>query len=76
MERGFSRSGLTVSKRRHALSKESIRAATVLGSWADVPGLIPESEIIQGFKNKSKRSKGVTKEDSIVIESDVDMSDN
>lgn len=73
MERGFSRGGLTVSKCRHALSGESIRAATVLGSWADVPGLIPQAQVIKTFKNKSKHGKGCTQDDSIVIESDTEV---
>ncbi|EKM57144.1 uncharacterized protein PHACADRAFT_64752, partial [Phanerochaete carnosa HHB-10118-sp] len=32
VERAFSQSGLTVSKQRHALSDESVRASTVFGS--------------------------------------------
>lgn len=57
VERAFSRGGLTVSKRRHSLSDESTRAATVLSSWASVPGLIPEDEIVAVFRDKTKRSK-------------------
>ena len=57
VERGFSRGGLTVSKLRHTLSDEATRAATVLHSWHEIPGLIPESEIIQIFKDKSRRPK-------------------
>src|ERR1700678_2694043 len=55
VERGFSRGGLTVSKLRHGLSDESTRAATVLHAWSEIPGLIPESEIIQVFKDKCHR---------------------
>jgi hypothetical protein len=54
VERAFSRGGLTVSKLRHNLNDESTRAATVLHSWAEV-GLIPESEVIHVFRNKSQR---------------------
>lgn len=57
VERAFSRGGLTVSKRRHALSDESTRAATVLSSWASVTGLIPEEEILDVFRAKCKRPK-------------------
>jgi len=55
VERAFSRGGLTVSKYRHALSDESTRAATLLNSWSKIPGLIPDAEIIQTFKDKSRR---------------------
>lgn len=58
VERAFSRGGLTVSKRRHALGDESVRAATVLGAWAaTAPEVIPEAEIVEVFRNKSKRTK-------------------
>jgi hypothetical protein len=43
---------------RHHLSDESVRSATVLGSWASLPNLIPTDEIIELFKNKSRRPKG------------------
>lgn len=56
-ERALSRGGLTVSKRRHALSDESTHAATVLSSWANVADVVPEKEIIAIFKEKSKHSK-------------------
>ncbi|TDL18306.1 hypothetical protein BD410DRAFT_693253, partial [Rickenella mellea] len=50
VERAFSRGGLTVSKRRHALADESMCAATVLSSWAEVDGLIPEDTIVEHFR--------------------------
>jgi hypothetical protein len=53
VERAFSRGGLTVSKMRHSLSDESTQAATVLGSWCTFPGLIPHSELVSIFKEKS-----------------------
>lgn len=62
MERGFSRGGLTVTKLRHALSDDSTRASTVLHAWSEIPGLIPEADIIQLFKDKSRRLKGKGKE--------------
>ncbi|TDL17981.1 hypothetical protein BD410DRAFT_729242, partial [Rickenella mellea] len=55
VERAFSRGGLTVSKCRHALSDESMRAATVLSLWADVDGLMPEGEIVDHFREKNSR---------------------
>lgn len=57
IERAFSHGGLTVSKRRHALSDTSVRAATVLSLWAQTEGLIPTDRIIQTFKDKSRRVK-------------------
>ena len=46
-----------MSKLRHSLSDESTRASTVLGSWTELDGAIPHAEIIQRFKDKSKRPK-------------------
>lgn len=62
VERAFLRGGLIVSKMRHSLSDESTRAAMVLGSWQDHPGLIPQDDILTLFRNKSKRSKGKGKD--------------
>ena len=47
-----------MSKLRHNLSDESTRAATVLGGWMNIPGLVPEQEIVALFRAKSKRKKG------------------
>ena len=58
VERAFSRGGLTVSKMRHSLSDKSTQAAAVIGSWCDFPGAIPREEIMEAFKDKSKRGKG------------------
>jgi len=57
VERAFSRGGLTVSKMCHSLSDESIRAASVLGAWCDLPGAVPRDEIMAVFKEKSRRPK-------------------
>jgi len=65
MERGFSSGGLTVSKMRHNLSDESTRTATVVGSWATVPGLIPSEEIINKFKDKHRRPKQPLKGENV-----------
>jgi hypothetical protein len=43
---------------RHTLNDESVHAATLVGSWAAFPGLIPHDDVIQTFNNKSKRPKG------------------
>ena len=59
VERAFSWGGLTVSKHRHNLSDESTHAATVLGSWANIEGLIPEAKIVKMFRDKSKRKEVV-----------------
>ena len=55
VERAFSRGRLTVSRLRHSLSDESTRAATVLSSWANISGLIPEEEIIENIRLKRFR---------------------
>lgn len=39
---------------RHSLSDVSVRASTVVGSWAEQEGLIPEANIIQVFRDKAK----------------------
>lgn len=54
VERAFSRGGLTVSKLRHRLSAESVRASTVLNSWMKHADLIPETQIINAFTDKKK----------------------
>ena len=56
---------------RHSLSDESTRAAAVIGSWCDFPGAIPRDEVVETFKDKSKRSKG--KEKSSVNAEDHDI---
>ena len=80
VEHGFSRGGLTVSKLRHRLSDESTRASTVLHAWSEIPGLIPENEIIQVFKDKCRRlntkESGQEKEKAVnVVDSDSGASD-
>lgn len=56
-ERAFSRGHLTVSRLRHSLSEESVRASTVLGSWANIPGLVPEAEIVELLKQNGRRPR-------------------
>lgn len=58
---------------RHSLSDESTRAATVLSSWATIPGLIPEADVIQVFKDKAKRSKKDIEEDNEETAATVDV---
>jgi hypothetical protein len=77
VERAFSHGGLTVSKMRHSLSDQLIRVVTVLGSWCQLPGLIPRDELVTSFNNKSKRPRGrednsdhVVIEDTIIIDND------
>jgi hypothetical protein len=43
---------------RHNLSDMSVRAATVLGSWASHPGVIPHDEVAAIFMSKANRPKG------------------
>ncbi|KAJ7599138.1 hypothetical protein C8J56DRAFT_770321 [Mycena floridula] len=53
-ERSFSAGSTTVSRFRHSLSAESVRAATVLGSW-NKEGFVPWEEIIKEMKQKGPR---------------------
>ncbi|EIW62759.1 uncharacterized protein TRAVEDRAFT_97139, partial [Trametes versicolor FP-101664 SS1] len=46
-ERAFSRGRLTVSRLRHSLADESVRANTVLGSWARIADLLPEADLVE-----------------------------
>ena len=62
VERGFSHGGLTVTKLRHALLNDSTRASTILHAWSQIPGLIPEADIIEVFKDKCRRLKGKDKQ--------------
>ena len=59
VERAFSHGGLTISKMRHSLSDKSTRAAIVLGAWCNLPGAVPQEEIIGVFRDKGKRPKGL-----------------
>jgi hypothetical protein len=67
VERGFSRGRLNVSRLRHSLSDESTRAATVLGSWANIPGLVIEEELISNIRDKEFRWQTTVDDDDIVM---------
>ncbi|PIL32390.1 hypothetical protein GSI_05636 [Ganoderma sinense ZZ0214-1] len=62
-ERAFSRGRLTVSRLRHSLSDQSVRASTVLGSWARYSELVPEADAIELLRRKEK-GKGKVVPDS------------
>ena len=67
-----------MSKLRHRLSDDSTRASTVLHGWSKIPGLIPEGEIIQVFKDKCRRSKTGKEKDrdvTVVVSDEGDISD-
>ena len=74
VKHGFSHGGLTVSKLRHTLLNESMRATTVLNAWSEIPGLIPESNIIQVFKDKcrciNRKEQVESAEDPIEVDAD------
>ena len=72
-ERAFSRGRLTVSRLRHSLSEQSVRASTVLGSWARIPGLVPEQEMIDMIADKKgKRARVSASEDGNGLVPDAD----
>ncbi|PIL32937.1 hypothetical protein GSI_05055 [Ganoderma sinense ZZ0214-1] len=62
-ERAFLRGRLTVSRLRHSLSDQSVRASTVLGSWARYSELVPEADAIELLRRKEK-GKGKVVPDS------------
>ena len=51
-ERAFSRGRLMVNRLRTSLSDRSVRAGTVLGSWACIDGLLVEADIIAFLADK------------------------
>ncbi len=57
VERAFSRGSLTVSKHRHSLSDQSTRAAIILSSWVQVPGVVVEMDVIEVLEEKCRRPK-------------------
>jgi len=73
VERAFSQGGLTVSKMRHSLFDESTRVAAVIGSWYDFPGTIPREEIMEAFKDKSKRGKGKDRSTIEIEDPDIEV---
>jgi hypothetical protein len=62
VERAFSKGGLTISRFRHALSDDSVRSSTVLGSWTELDGAIPKARILELFGDKGTRPKKKKKE--------------
>ncbi|KDQ50929.1 hypothetical protein JAAARDRAFT_141085, partial [Jaapia argillacea MUCL 33604] len=70
VECAFSSGGRQVSKLRHSLADETIRAVCVLGLWSD-NGLVPHDELIENIRKKS-RSKG--KETAVPSETDIVLS--
>jgi len=62
-------------KLRHTLSDESMQASTVLHTWSEIPGLIPEADIINIFKEKGccLKGKGKLSKD---VDSTVSVSDS
>ena len=65
-ERAFSRGRLTVSRLRRSLSDESVRANTILGSWARIADLVPKKELVDflaGKKGTHTREKAAQADD-------------
>ncbi|KAH9848307.1 hypothetical protein C2E23DRAFT_739869, partial [Lenzites betulinus] len=54
-ERTFSHGGLMVLKFRHGLADESMRASTLLGSWARLNNLLLEADAIDVLKAASRK---------------------
>ncbi len=49
-ERAFSRGHLTVSRLRHSLGEDSVCAGTVVGSWAGIPAILCEDDLVNVIK--------------------------
>ena len=72
-ERAFSSGRLTVSRLRHSLSDASVRASTLLGSWASIPSLVPESDIVNLIRETSERQSTKGKERKADVDAEVDV---
>lgn len=67
VERAFSRGSLTVSKHRHSLSDRSTRAAIIMSSWTQIPGVVIESDVLEALQEKAGRlAKGGTSEIDVI----------
>lgn len=55
---------------RHSLSDASTRASTVLGSWAKIPGLLPDEEILKLLKKTPVMRETVDAVEVIVLSDD------
>lgn len=56
-ERAFSHGGLTVSKYRHSLADESVRASTLIGSWAGIEELLPPDDAIAAIQETMRKKR-------------------
>ena len=56
VERAFSHGGGMVTKRRHALSAETIRANAVVSAWQR-DGLVPEAMVVEKLGSRHSRKK-------------------
>ena len=65
-EQAFLRGRLTVSRLRHSLSDQTVRASTVLGSWAWHADLVPEDVSVSLLRQKEKGKDKVIPTDSAV----------
>jgi hypothetical protein len=67
VERLFSHGGLVVSKHRHSLKAESIRASTVLQSWLALGDeVVPKQKLVKSFNGKHLRKKQIEKEKEVI----------
>ncbi|KAJ7230235.1 hypothetical protein GGX14DRAFT_553717 [Mycena pura] len=70
IERAFSHGGGMVTKRRHALSAETIRANSLVASWTKEK-LVPLAQVRAALASRQKRAKKQgTEGDVIDVESD------
>jgi len=50
------------------LSDESTHAATVLGSWADVPGVVHDNDLVAHIKEKKFQWPKEAESDIIIVD--------
>lgn len=68
VERAFSHGGGMVTKRRHALSAETIRANALVAAWHR-EDLIPDAAVIEKLGTRNSRKK-MNKVDVIQVDTD------
>jgi len=63
IEGDFEQGRLNVSHLHHSLSDESTCVATVLGTWAGIPGFVNPKEIVSNMHDKQCRQTTIDNDD-------------
>lgn len=59
---------MMVSKHRHALSSDSVRAGTAIAAWSKVKDLLPSQKIINVFNDKASRAPTRVTPETITVD--------